>query len=152
MMNTIRRIMAVLVILSGLAVSYAADFQTVTERIDKIIYDELPAGTDIGIMVYDLTTDSVLYAYRENVLFRPASTEKVITSIVALHSLGTGFSFETSLRTQGKILPDGTLDGDLYLVGGIDPSLSEQELKGMVDDLKKAGVRRINGTVYADVS
>ena len=152
MMKAIRRITAVLMIISGLTGSYAADFQTVTERIDQIIYDELPAGTDIGIMVYDLTTDSVLYAYRENVLFRPASTEKVITSIVALHSLGTGFSFETSLRTQGHILPDGTLDGDLYLVGGIDPSLSEQELKGLVDELKKAGVRRIDGTVYADVS
>ncbi|MBR4841766.1 MAG: D-alanyl-D-alanine carboxypeptidase/D-alanyl-D-alanine-endopeptidase [Bacteroidaceae bacterium] len=151
-MKAILRATTVFFILSGLLDATAADFRTVTERIDQIIYDELPAGTDIGIMVYDLTTDSVLYAYRENVLFRPASTQKIITSIVALHSLGTGYSFETTLRTQGQILSDGTLDGDLYLVGGIDPALSEQELKSMVDELKKAGIRRINGNVYADVS
>lgn len=151
-MNTKLRITAILLFFAGLTSSYAADFNSVTERIDQIIYDELPTGTDIGVMVYDLTTDSVLYAYRENVLFRPASTQKVVTSIVALHSLGTTYNFETSLRSQGRILSDGTLDGDLYLVGGIDPALSEQELSGLVDKLKQSGIRRINGKVYADVS
>ena len=152
MKNIIFRMVSILSVMAGVTVSHAADVSTVTERIDQIIYDELPVGTDIGVYVYDLTTDSVLYAYRENVLFRPASTQKVITSIVALHSLGAGYNFETTLCTQGQILPDGTLDGDLFLVGGIDPALSEQELRDMVVKLKQAGVQRINGRVYADVS
>ena len=71
MKNIIFRMVSILSVMAGVTVSHAADVSTVTERIDQIIYDELPVGTDIGVYVYDLTTDSVLYAYRENVLFRP---------------------------------------------------------------------------------
>lgn len=127
------------------------DFDSLTESIDQIIYEELPEGTDIALMVYDLTNDTVLYAYREKVLCRPASVQKVITSAAALSSLGADYRFSTALRTQGSI-KDGVLDGNLYLVGGLDPALTEQELRGMVSDLQKTGIRHINGTVYADVS
>lgn len=127
------------------------DMDSVTESIDQIIYEELPEGTDIALMVYDLTNDTTLYAYREKVMCRPASVQKVVTTVTALASLGYDYSFCTSLRTQGKI-SDGVLNGDLYLVGGLDPALTENELRSMVSDLKKAGVNRISGTVYADVS
>jgi len=132
--------------------SKAGDIDYITESIDRIIYEELPLGTDIALMVYDLTNDTAIYAYREKVMCRPASTQKVITSITALSSLGADYKFSTRLRTQGNITPDSILNGNLYLVGGLDPSLTEHELKSMVLDLRKAGVRRINGTVYADVS
>ena len=122
------------------------------ESIDHIIADELPEGTDIALMVYDLTNDTALYAYREKVMCRPASVQKVITSVTALSSLGADYSFKTRLRTQGTIGKDSVLNGNLYLVGGLDPALNEHELRSMVSELKKAGVKRINGTLYADVS
>ena len=127
------------------------DIDSVTESIDQIIYEDLPEGTDIAIMVYDLSNDTTLYAYREKIMCRPASVQKVITSVTALSSLGADYKFSTKLRTRGTI-KDGVLEGDLYLVGGLDPSLNEHELRSMVSDLKKAGVTRIGGTLYADVS
>lgn len=127
------------------------DVDQLTESIDQIIYEELPEGTDIALMVYDLTNDSTLYAYREKVMCRPASVQKVITSVTALSSLGADYKFRTTLRTQGSV-KDSVLDGNLYLVGGLDPALNEHELRSMVSDLKKAGVKKINGTLYADVS
>ena len=130
----------------------SSDIESVTESIDQIIYESLPEGTDIALMVYDLTDDTVLYAYREKVMCRPASVQKVITSVTALTSLGQDYRFRTNLRTQGSIGADSVLNGDLYLVGGLDPALNEHELRSMVNDLKKAGVRRINGTLYADIS
>ena len=39
---------------------FSSDIETVTESIDRIIYDSLPEGTDIALMVYDLTDDTVL--------------------------------------------------------------------------------------------
>ena len=129
----------------------SADLDSVTEYIDQVIYEDLPEGTDIALMVYDLTNDKPLYSYRENVMCRPASVQKVITTVAALSSLGSDYKFSTRLRTQGSIR-DSILNGDLYLVGGLDPAFSENELRGMVSDLKKAGVNRINGTIYADVS
>lgn len=125
---------------------------SLTESIDQIIYEELPEGTDIALMVYDLTNDTTLYAYREKIMCRPASVQKVITSVTALSSLGADYKFKTTLKTQGSIGKDSVLNGNLYLVGGLDPALNEHELRSMVNDLKKAGINRINGTIYADVS
>ena len=132
--------------------AYSADMDSVTESIDQIIYEGLPQGTDIALMVYDLTNDTTLYAYREKIMCRPASVQKVITSVTALTSLGADYRFRTTLKTQGSIGKDSVLNGNLYLVGGLDPALNEHELKSLVTNLKKAGVKRINGTVYADVS
>ena len=92
---------------------FSSDIETVTESIDQIIYDSLPEGTDIALMVYDLTDDTVLYAYREKVMCRPASVQKVITSVAALTSLGKDYRFRTMLRTQGSIGTDSILNGDL---------------------------------------
>lgn len=143
----------ILTLLSVVSINAASiGLDTLTERIDQIIYEELPEGTDIALMVYDLTNDTTLYAYREKIMCRPASVQKVITSVTALSSLGAGYKFKTSLRTQAGIGKDSVLNGNLYLVGGLDPALNEHELRSMVNDLKKAGVKRINGTLYADVS
>lgn len=131
---------------------HSSDLDSVTESIDQIIYEGLPEGTDIALMVYDLTNDTTLYAYREKIMCRPASVQKVITSVTALSSLGADYKFRTTLRTQGSISKDSVLNGNLYLVGGLDPSLTEHELRSMVASLKKAGVKRISGTLYADVS
>lgn len=128
------------------------DLDSLTECIDQIIYEDLPEGTDIALMVYDLTNDTTLYAYREKIMCRPASVQKVITSVTALSSLGADYKFKTTLRTQASIGKDSVLNGNLYLVGGLDPALNEHELRSMVSDLKKAGVKHINGTLYADVS
>ena len=65
----------------------SADMDSVTEYIDQVIYEDLPEGTDIALMVYDLTNDKPLYSYRENVMCRPASVQKVITTVAALSSL-----------------------------------------------------------------
>jgi len=138
-----------------LAVSLPAvgsNLESVIESIDQIIYEKLPEGTDIALMVYDLTNDTTLYAYREKIMCRPASVQKVVTSVTALSSLGMDYQFKTTLRTQGSIGQDSVLNGNLYLVGGLDPALNEHELRSMVADLKKAGIKRINGTIYADVS
>ena len=48
-----------------LAVSLPAvgsNLESVIESIDQIIYEKLPEGTDIALMVYDLTNDTTLYA------------------------------------------------------------------------------------------
>ena len=89
------------------------DLDSLTECIDQIIYEDLPEGTDIALMVYDLTNDTTLYAYREKIMCRPASVQKVITSVTALSSLGADYKFKTTLRTQASIGKDSVLNGNL---------------------------------------
>ena len=150
-MKTFRYLLLTILTTFGPA-AYSADMDSLTESIDQIIYEGLPEGTDIALMVYDLTNDTTLYAYREKIMCRPASVQKVITSVTALSSLGSDYKFKTTLKTQGTIGNDSVLKGNLYLVGGLDPALNEHELRRMVGDLKKAGINRIDGTLYADVS
>lgn len=130
----------------------AADNSFIVTSLDSIIANGLPAGTDISIQVWDLDADSAIYGYRENVLNRPASTMKVITAYTALKTLGPDYSFQTKLMTDGTIGSDSTLTGNLYLVGGLDPQLMENDLKRLVLDLKSQGIRKIQGKVIADVS
>lgn len=128
-----------------------ADDRNLDQKLDSVISNYLPKGVSASVYVYDLTADSALFDFRGTEMCRPASTEKVITTVTALMSLGKDYKFQTKLTSQGKV-EDGVLDGDLFLVGGLDPGLQESDLRRMVQDLKNAGITRIDGNVYADIS
>ncbi|MBO4499500.1 MAG: D-alanyl-D-alanine carboxypeptidase/D-alanyl-D-alanine-endopeptidase [Bacteroidaceae bacterium] len=150
-MNLYKLFLPILSIAVPFSSSYA-DNNNLVASLDSIVEKGLPPGTDISIQVWDLDGDSAIYGYRENVLNRPASTMKILTAYTALKTLGSGYTFQTNLMTDGVIENDSTLNGNLYLVGGLDPQLMENDLKKMVLDLKSKGIRTINGKVIADVS
>ena len=88
----------------------------------------------------------------------PASTMKLITTGAAMHQLGPDFKFTTRLGYIGEI-KDGTLEGDLYIVGGGDPTIASKDSIALPRDalfaqwkgfLDKAGIRKINGRVIGD--
>ncbi len=56
----------------------------------------------------------------------PASTEKLLTAAAALDVLGADHRFRTVVSTTAAV-QDGTLTGDLFLVGGGDPVLTSPE-------------------------
>lgn len=130
---------------------HATDNSTMSHRIDSLIQNHMPEGVDASVLVWDLSGDSAVYAHRERMLNQPASTMKVLTAFTALKTLGPDFNFKTCLKSTAEV-SDSVLNGDLYLTGGFDPQLTEADLKQLVCDLKERGVRRINGSVLADVS
>ena len=85
-------------------------------RLDSLLQDPMFETSQVGMMVYDLTADSVCYRYNERQLLRPASTMKLVTAITALDQLGGGYQFHTRLYYTGTI-NNGRLDGDIYCVG-----------------------------------
>lgn len=115
------------------------------------ILDEYSSNSRIGLCVYDLTDDKMLYQYNSKDLFRPASTQKLLTSITALHALGGNYSFKTSIYYSGEI-KDSILTGDLYVVGGFDPAFDSNDLQMLVNDIARYNIKRITGHVYYDVS
>lgn len=80
----------------------------------------------------------------------PASVLKLIVASVALDQLGGDYRFHTMLASQHGIGADGTIDGNLWLVGSGDPSFRSTDLAGGVGMLSRAGLRRINGSVAVD--
>lgn len=102
-------------------------------------------------IVLDARTGDVLYAHNARMALVPASTLKVIVAGTALADLGPDFRFATSLATDGQVAA-GVVSGDLYLVGGGDPLLQSDQLRGAVHRLKALGVREIDGSIMADGS
>lgn len=105
--------------------------------------------SQVGLMIYDLDADSAIYRHNERQLMRPASTLKVITAITALDRLGGGYQFKTELCYTGKI-DSCVLRGNVYCVGGFDPRFNSDDLRALVEALRKMGVDTIRGNVYAD--
>jgi len=97
----------------------------------------------------------------------PASTQKLLVAAVALDQLGESFTYTT--RALGATAPAaGTIDGDLYLVGGGDPLLgsdwyptsnmerypvtSPTRLEALADEIAGAGITTVTGDVVGDAS
>ena len=94
--------------------------QPLSQRLDALLHEEVLKTSEVGIAVFDLTTGKSVYRYQDDKLYRPASVEKIITSVTALAQLGADYTMDTGLRYRGKIEND-TLKGSLYLIGGFDP-------------------------------
>lgn len=107
--------------------------------------------SEVGVMVYDLTSDSLVFAHQADKLYRPASTEKIITSVTALATLGTDYPFVTQVAYTGEV-KDSILKGDVYVIGTFDPVFMEKDLERFSDTLAEKGIRRIEGKLIGDVS
>ncbi|HEX2038328.1 MAG TPA: D-alanyl-D-alanine carboxypeptidase, partial [Acidimicrobiales bacterium] len=80
----------------------------------------------------------------------PASTQKLYTVGAALARLGPDARLRTEVRRVGALHPDGTLAGDLVVVGGGDPTLDRKALFALGHAVARAGVRRVTGALYID--
>ncbi len=122
-----------------------------SSRLDTLIKYKLPAGSHVGISIYDLTDGKPLYAYQSDKLSRPASTMKLLTTITALSRPEADEPFRTEVWYRGAIEQD-TLKGDLYVVGGYDPEFDEEALDSLVNTVGRFPFSVVAGNVYGDVS
>lgn|SRR5574344_48563 len=125
--------------------------QNVRQRIDQYLKNDLFRTSQVGLEVYDLTDDSVIYAYNEKQRMRPASTMKLLTAITAINNLGGSYQFRTQLFYTGSI-NNNTLTGDVYCVGGFDPRFNGDDMNAFIESIRRMGVDTIRGTLYGDVS
>jgi len=111
----------------------------------------------VGFCLVDLGAEPGTAAgYQMDAGLVPASTMKVVTTAVATELLGPDYRFVTELQTTGTLGEDGTLDGDLVIRGGGDPTLAAEELSPTFAKWKaalaEAGIKTVNGRVVGDAS
>ena len=123
----------------------------VQTRLDSLVTDPLLERTQLGLTVYDLSADSILYNYGGRQTLRPASTMKLLTSVTALDVLGSSYDYRTYLYYKGTIA-DGVLTGDVWLVGGMDPLFDDTDMRIMAETLHRVGIDSISGRIVRDVS
>lgn len=121
-----------------------------------------------GIYVADRDSGEIVYQINAGHFFAPASTAKIVSTAMALATLGSDYRFRTTLESKAGIGSDGRLNGDIVLVGRGDPDLSnvkfpftgaieregpiEKALADLVDGAVAKGLREIDGDIIADDS
>jgi D-alanyl-D-alanine carboxypeptidase/D-alanyl-D-alanine-endopeptidase (penicillin-binding protein 4) len=127
----------------------AIDAQTLQRSLTR---EATQAGAFSGAYARDLATGRELVAVSPDAPRIPASVEKLFVTAAALLRYGPDAQPQTRVATASTLDEDGRLDGDLFLVGGGDPTLSEAGLRELAAALRTAGVRRIAGDVVGDDS
>ena len=138
------------------------------DRRSDVLLDEsdpLAAAIDSTSCLVLQVNDRPLVGLNSDVALIPASTLKIVTAAVALEVLGAGATFTTAVVGPAPV--NGVVEGDVYLVGGGDPVLSEQwymqqtevrkrpplhatDVNALADALVAAGVTSITGSVIGD--
>lgn len=108
------------------------------------------AGTLLACCVLDEQGKVVFASPLAETALCPASALKTATTGAALELLGPEFRFTT--RLAGELDAAGTVQGDLVLIGGGDPTLSIDDLNALVDGAVKRGMKKITGSVRVDTS
>ncbi len=111
---------------------------------------DVPADT-LSIYVEDVSTGKVVLDWQSGQQRNPASTMKLLTTLVALDVLGPAYRWKTDVYALGEIV-DGRLDGDLLLKGYGDPFLVTQRVWQMLRRIRGEGIDEIAGDLLLDDS
>src|SRR6201995_2330864 len=115
----------------------------------------------ISLTVLDVKTGETVFTANPNIGLATASTLKTITSITAFNILGKDFQYQTQFGYNGSVAADGTLNGDVIIKGSGDPTLGSWRYENtheshiltlMVDALRQANIKKINGRIIGDDS
>jgi D-alanyl-D-alanine carboxypeptidase/D-alanyl-D-alanine-endopeptidase (penicillin-binding protein 4) len=104
-----------------------------------------------AMSVLVLRGDDTVLSYLADRPMQPASTMKLVTTLVGLEQLGPVFRGRTELRTEAEVVK-GVLKGDLILRGGADADFSGEALGHMLRALRNQGIKTIAGDLVLDRS
>lgn len=80
----------------------------------------------VALDVRDLDGHSLL-SHNHDIGLMPASTLKLVTTLGAIDIMGSEYKYHTQVGYLGEIGSDGTLYGDLVVIGSGDPSLGSDQ-------------------------
>ena len=134
-----------------------------TDRIDFVVRHVSRKAAvkhaSFSVCVHNISKDSTIYSRNDDMAMVPAAINKLFTTAAAYSRLGPRFNFENYLYYSGSIDSKGTLQGDLIVTGTGDPFFcsdrfphTDSTFHRMLESIRKKGIRRVNGHVYADTS
>lgn len=124
--------------------------------LQSIFSDPTTDHAQWAVHVYDLRGAESLYRLNAARFMVPASSQKLLTTAVAAERLGWDYRYTTRIFSTAPVGSDGTVDGDLIIVGGGDPTINPRhpERWRAFDDwaaaLKAKGVTAVTGRLIGD--
>ena len=138
---------------------HAQSNKVIQESIEKISQGSNLENAVWGVYAKYVDSKNPIISLNSNKALAPASGLKIITSGVGLEILGKDYRYFTRIFYDGTITK-GILKGDIYFVGGGDPSLGssrvsgssdlDQLSNGIITAFNKSGIVKIEGNIYSD--
>ena len=122
-----------------------------TSRLAKSLRSPHLSLERTSAIAVDARTGAIVFAHNETLPVVPASNEKVPVSWAALTRLGPGYRFATELYGTGT-RAGAVWNGNLYLRGHGDPTLTSSDLARFARSLRARGLRTIQGRILGDES
>lgn len=129
--------------------------------LNRLAQDPVLRNASWGFAILDPSSKKLITSHNAYQTFMPASTTKLLTTEAAMSYLGPNFRFITQLEHSGKIDDNGTLNGDLYIVGSGDPTVGVYDTgasayRDIVSDftrkLENLGIRKITGDIVVQTA
>ena len=152
-----RKITVLSTLIFAFCTHLAAQTVSLQEKAESLANDPVFQNAITGISVVSGAGEALAGVNTEKMLV-PASNMKLISTGAALYSLGADYKFHTGIQYDGTI-ENGTLHGNLYIVGEGDPTLGSKDsiavdLNSVFAQWEKAvrdaGIQVIEGHVVGD--
>ena len=145
------------------SVSCFSQNTTYQDLLDDLLAKSELKNASIGIYAENLSTGKVIMSHNFQTSLAPASVFKILPTSISLELFGPDHTFKTELAYSGKIAADGTLNGNIYIIGYGDPCLGSANFSNHYNKngemlgqwakaIKDLGIKKINGNIIADAS
>jgi D-alanyl-D-alanine carboxypeptidase/D-alanyl-D-alanine-endopeptidase (penicillin-binding protein 4) len=140
-------------------VSISSPEEQLKQKIMNIIDNEQTQNAFWGVHIRKLGSQETFLAVNDYKSLMPASNMKLYSTSSSFVLLGKDFFYETPIYVSGNIDDDGTLRGDVVIVGSGDPSISGRYREGMQTELileewaqafQNKGIKTIEGNIIGD--
>jgi D-alanyl-D-alanine carboxypeptidase/D-alanyl-D-alanine-endopeptidase (penicillin-binding protein 4) len=145
MMRVLPLCLLIFVVAPGISASETTLPESLRSALDV---RQLPDDS-LSIYVEDLGTGEVVLNHNSDIARNPASTFKLLTTLVALDVLGPAYKWHTDVYAIGEI-ENGHLRGDLLLKGNGDPFLVTERVWQLLREVRQAGIHEIDGDLLLD--
>ena len=140
---------ALIALATHLSAAQAAEKTLLERRLDSALASRALKGARVAALVVDQNDGSVLFQRDADLALVPASNQKILTSLAALHAFGPTFRFTTQVFADRAPDAAGAVEF-LVLRGGGDPGLTSEEYWRLAADLRLKGLRSVTGGILLD--
>jgi len=128
---------------------------TLSERLMSLMNGRVGRSSEASLQVVEVDSGAVIAEREPNMPLAPASNMKLFTTAAAIDLLKPTFQVTTTVYARGTVQANGTLEGDVKVVGHGDPTIGGRFHDGRATavieewatDLKRAGIKSIHGTL-----
>lgn len=129
--------------------------RSLEERLNSLVNGSIARGAESSIQIVEVESGRVIAERNPHMAVAPASNMKLFTTAAAIDLLKPSFEVTTGVYVRGEIDRSGTLNGDVRIVGGGDPTIGgrfhDGQATAVIQEwaaaIRRAGIKTIDGNL-----